>query len=75
MTSPIRILDTGLRPARWNVAMTAALAARHADGATPDTVRFHRYPRVRAAGAQPGLRPTPSISSIAGVAASRSRTA
>jgi lipoate---protein ligase len=44
MTSPIRILDTGLRPARWNVAMTAALAARHADGAAPDTIRFHRYP-------------------------------
>ena len=44
MTAPIRILDTGLRPARWNVAMTAALAARHADGAAPDTVRFHRYP-------------------------------
>jgi len=43
MTSPIRILDTGLRPARWNVAMTAALAARHADGAAPDTIRFHRY--------------------------------
>jgi lipoate-protein ligase A len=44
MTSPIRILDTGLRPARWNVAMTAALTARHADGAAPDTIRFHRYP-------------------------------
>ena len=26
MTSPIRILDTGLKSARWNVAMTAALA-------------------------------------------------
>jgi lipoate-protein ligase A len=45
MTSPIRILDTGLRPARWNVAMTAALAALHADGAAPDTIRFHRYPK------------------------------
>lgn len=44
MTSPIRILDTGLKPARWNVAMTAVLAARHADGTTPDTIRFHRYP-------------------------------
>jgi lipoate-protein ligase A len=44
MTSPIRILDTGLKPARWNVAMTAALAARHADGTAPDTIRFHRYP-------------------------------
>ncbi len=44
MTLPIRILDTGLRPARWNVAMTAALAELHARGAAADTVRFHRYP-------------------------------
>jgi lipoate-protein ligase A len=43
MTSPLRILDTGLAPARWNVAMTAALVDGHADGVTPDTVRFHRY--------------------------------
>ena len=43
MTSPIRILDTGLKSARWNVAMTAALTTRHADGTTPDTIRFHRY--------------------------------
>jgi lipoate-protein ligase A len=45
MTAPIRILDTGLMPARWNVAMTAALAELHAKGRMPDTVRFHRYPR------------------------------
>jgi len=44
MTTPIRIIDTGLRPARWNVAMTAALAERHARGTAPDTIRFHRYP-------------------------------
>jgi lipoate-protein ligase A len=43
MTRPIRIIDTGLRSARWNVAMTAALAARHADGEARDTIRFHRY--------------------------------
>ena len=41
---PLRILDTGLRPARWNVAMTAALAEMHAQGEAADTVRFHRYP-------------------------------
>jgi len=41
---PLRILDTGLRPARWNVAMTAALAEPHAAGTVCDTVRFHRYP-------------------------------
>jgi lipoate-protein ligase A len=44
MKHPIRILDTGLKPARWNVAMTAALAELHATGCAPDTVRFHRYP-------------------------------
>jgi lipoate-protein ligase A len=40
----MRIVDTGLRPARWNVAMTAALAQLHAAGRIADTLRFHRYP-------------------------------
>jgi lipoate-protein ligase A len=40
---PIRILDTGLKSARWNVAMAAALAQLHGNGAAPDTLRFHRY--------------------------------
>lgn len=44
MSASVRIIDTGLMPARWNVAMTAALAELHARGRTPDTVRFHRYP-------------------------------
>lgn len=44
MTASIRILDTGLRPARWNVAMTAALVERHAAGSMRDTIRFYRYP-------------------------------
>jgi lipoate-protein ligase A len=43
MTTPIRVLDTGLMPARWNVAMTAALAERHREGLTSDTIRLHRY--------------------------------
>jgi lipoate-protein ligase A len=51
------ILDTGLMPARWNVAMTAALAEAYtADGSggsipTADTVRFHRYPAAVLLGA------------------------
>src|SRR5262245_8120173 len=45
MTHPIRIIGTGLRPARWNVAMTAALAELHEKADIPDTLRFHRYPR------------------------------
>lgn len=43
MKPPLRIFDTGLKPARWNVAMTAALAEMHAKGRSPDTARFHRY--------------------------------
>jgi len=45
MTHSIRIIDTGLRPARWNVAMTAALAELHERAEIPDTLRFHSYPR------------------------------
>jgi lipoate---protein ligase len=40
----LRILDTGLAPARWNVAMTSALVELHGTDAVDDTVRFHRYP-------------------------------
>jgi lipoate-protein ligase A len=45
MSDPIRLVDTGLRPARWNIAMTAALVERHGAGEIADTLRFHRYPR------------------------------
>jgi len=45
MSLPLRLIDTGLRPARWNVAMTAALTELHCAGRIPDTVRFHVYPR------------------------------
>jgi lipoate-protein ligase A len=41
--SALRILDTGLAPACWNVAMTAALVELHGRDAIGDTVRFHRY--------------------------------
>ncbi len=44
MTSVLRMIDTGLRPSRWNVAMTAALAELHGAGRIPNTLRFHRYP-------------------------------
>lgn len=41
----LRIIDTGVKPSRWNIAATAALLELHRIGATPDTIRFHRYPR------------------------------
>lgn len=44
MTGSLRIVDTGERPARWNVAATAALTELHGDGRIGDTLRFHRYP-------------------------------
>jgi lipoate-protein ligase A len=44
MSDPLRIIETGERAARWNVAMTAALADLHHAGALEDTLRFHRYP-------------------------------
>jgi len=42
MTS-LRILDTGLRTARENLALTAALADGHRAGTTPDTLRFQDF--------------------------------
>ena len=40
----LRIADSGLKPARWNVAMTSALVELHRAGRIPDMLRFHRYP-------------------------------
>jgi lipoate-protein ligase A len=41
--SLLRVIDTGLRPARWNIAMTAALAELHGAGEISDTLRFQRF--------------------------------
>ena len=43
MTVPLRILDTGLLPARRNLALTAAIAEMHRTGAIPDTLRFQHF--------------------------------
>jgi lipoate-protein ligase A len=47
----LRIIDTGLMPAHWNVAMTGALVDLHSEGGAGDLVRFHRYPRCVLIGA------------------------
>jgi lipoate-protein ligase A len=39
----LRVIDTGVRPPRWNIAMTAALAELHGAGEIPDTLRFQRF--------------------------------
>jgi lipoate---protein ligase len=41
----IRITDSGLESARWNVAVTAAQVELHRAGRIPDTLRFYRHPR------------------------------
>jgi lipoate-protein ligase A len=51
MSGSLRLLDTGLEDARWNVAVTAALLELHAEGRVPDTLRFHRYRRCLLVGA------------------------
>ena len=44
MSAVLRVIDTGLMPARVNIALTAALAELHRAGQCPDTLRFHLYP-------------------------------
>jgi lipoate---protein ligase len=41
--SVLRVIDTELRPPRWNIAMTAALAELHGASEIPDTLRFQRF--------------------------------
>ena len=43
MSATLRVIDTGLQPPRWNIAMTAALAELHGAGEIPDTLRFQRF--------------------------------
>lgn len=48
--TPLRVLDTGMADAEWNVSMSAALLELHAEGRIPDTLRLHRYRRCLLAG-------------------------
>src|SRR5580704_6583274 len=43
MSAVLRVIDTGLQPPRWNIAMTAALAELYGAGEIPDTLRFQRF--------------------------------
>lgn len=38
-----RLIDTGVAPARWNIAVTAALVEGRAAVGARDVIRFHRY--------------------------------
>ena len=44
MSAHLRVLRTGLVPARLQVAASAALLSRVGEGRGPATLRFHRYP-------------------------------
>ena len=41
--SVLRVIDTGLRSPRWNIAMTAALAKLRDADEISDTLRFQRF--------------------------------
>lgn len=45
MNAPLRVIDTGLNSARWNIAVTAALSEFHLNGDIDDTLRLHCYRR------------------------------
>jgi lipoate---protein ligase len=44
MTIPFRVIDTGVRDGRGQIAFDEALIELHAAGRVPDTVRFMRFP-------------------------------
>ncbi|WP_343079103.1 biotin/lipoate A/B protein ligase family protein [Ostreiculturibacter nitratireducens] len=44
MTKPFRVIDTGIRGCREQMAFDQALIAGHKAGTTPDTVRFLQFP-------------------------------
>ena len=44
MTASFRIIDTGVREGRANIAFDAALIEERQEGRVPDTIRFLRFP-------------------------------
>ena len=44
MSKPFRIIDTGVREGRANIAFDAALIEARQNGDVPDTIRFLRFP-------------------------------
>ncbi|MDE3177012.1 MAG: lipoate--protein ligase family protein [Pseudomonadota bacterium] len=43
MSAPFRVIDTGVREGRANIAFDAALIEAHKAGAVPDTIRFLQF--------------------------------
>ena len=46
MTRPFRVIDTGVRDGRRQIAFDQALIDLHRAGSVPDTIRFLRFPRT-----------------------------
>ncbi|SOC03770.1 lipoate-protein ligase A [Rhodobacter sp. JA431] len=44
MTKPFRVIDTGVRPGRAQIAFDQALIEAHKAGTIPDTIRFLTFP-------------------------------
>jgi len=44
MIASLRLIDTGLKPAGWNAAVSQALLGAHRTGHAGDTLRFYRAP-------------------------------
>jgi lipoate-protein ligase A len=55
VSRPVRVIDTGLRPARWNIAFDQALIDLHRESSIPDTIRFVRFPRSALVGRHQAL--------------------
>lgn len=50
MSRQVTVIDTGLAPARWNLAFDQALVEAHRHGRQGDTIRFIRFPRAAIVG-------------------------
>lgn len=53
--SEFRVIDTGLREGRVNIAFDAALIEAHKGGVIPDTIRFLRFPPTALVGRHQAL--------------------
>ncbi len=55
MTTEFRVIDTGLRDGRENIAFDQALIEAHKSGDIPDTIRFLRFPPTALVGRHQAL--------------------
>jgi lipoate---protein ligase len=56
MPTPMRVIDTGVRDGRWQIAFDQAMVELHREGVIPDTVRFLRFEPSALVGRHQALR-------------------